>query len=62
MHVGSAVTLQGDPDFDNVVLVYYPGVNYFADLLTSTFFVGIVGDKQLGDTQATITVPVLDLL
>ena len=59
MHVGSAVTLEGDPDFDNVALVYYPGANYFADLLTSTFFVGIVGDKQLGKNLSMPTVPIL---
>jgi hypothetical protein len=31
-----------------------------ADMMRSRFYRGIVGDKQLGDTQASITVPVLD--
>jgi hypothetical protein len=28
----------------------------------SRFFQGIVGGKQLGDTQASVTVPILDRL
>lgn len=62
LHMGSAVTLERGTDFDRVALVYYPGVDYFADMVTSTFYQGIIGDKQLGDTQASITVPVLDRL
>jgi hypothetical protein len=62
MHIGRAVTLERDIDFDRVALVYYPGVDYFADMVTSSFYQGIVGDKQLSDTQASITVPVLDRL
>jgi len=59
IHLGRAVTLEGDADFDNVILVYYPGVEYFSELVQSKFFTGIVGGKQLGDTQSTITVPLL---
>jgi hypothetical protein len=58
MHMGSAVTLEGDADFDNVALVYYPGIEYFLAMAGSTFFNGIVGDKQLGDTLAVPTVPI----
>ena len=59
MHVGAAVTLEGEADFDNVFIVYYPGVEYFAEMVQSEFFTGIVGGKQLGDTLATPTVPLL---
>ena len=62
MHVGPAVTLEGDASFDMVGLVYYPGVRYFHDLTGSTFFRDIIGDKRLGDTQATVTVPILHLI
>ena len=62
MHIGAAVTLEGQARFDMVAFVYYPGVQYFHDLTSSTFFRGIVGDKRLGDTQATVTVPILHLL
>ncbi|MCE2543539.1 MAG: hypothetical protein J4F30_08910 [Acidobacteria bacterium] len=62
MHIGTAVTLEGDADFDMVAFVYYPGVQYFHDLTGSTFFRDIIGDKQLGDTQATVTVPILHRL
>ena len=62
MHMGAAVTLEGDADFDMVAFAYYPGVQYFHDLTGSTFFRDVIGDKQLGDTQATVTVPILHLL
>ena len=58
-HVGAAVTLEGEADFDNVVIVYYAGVEYFAEMLQSEFFTGIVGGKQLGDTLSSPTVPLL---
>ena len=62
LHMGMAVTLEGDASFDRVAFVYYPGVQYFHDLTGSTFFRNIIGDKQLGDTQSTVTVPILHLL
>jgi hypothetical protein len=62
MHIGRAVRVEGEHEFDTVAIVYYPGVEFFADMLRSDFFQGIIGGKQLGDTQATITVPILDLL
>ena len=62
MHVGVAVPLATGDEFDRVALVYYPGVQYFADMMGSRFYQNIVGDKQLADTQASITVPVLDCL
>jgi hypothetical protein len=62
MHVGSAVRLEGDVDFEHVAIVYYPGADYFADLLGSRFFQDIIGDKQLGDTLAVPTVPILSQL
>jgi hypothetical protein len=62
MHVGRAVRLEGEAEFDTVALVYYPGVDYFADMARSRFYREIVGGKQLGDAQASITVPILDRL
>jgi len=62
MHMGRAVTLERDTRFDHVALVYYPGVDYFRSMLESTFFNGIIGGKQLGDTQASVTVPILGRL
>ena len=62
IHLGDAEPLSNDHNFDRVVLVYYPGTGYFADLFTSTFFQSIIGDKQLGDNQSTITVPILELI
>ena len=62
MHLGPAVRVEADHDFDQVVLMYYPGVEFFADLARSTFFQGIIGGKSLGDTQTNITVPILDRL
>jgi hypothetical protein len=59
MHVGEAVILEGSADFEQVAIVYYPGTNYFADLLSSRFFQEIIGDKQLGDNLSVPTVPIL---
>ena len=58
LHIGEAVSLDGQSGFENAILVYYPGANYFADLLTSTFFTGIIGDKQLGENLSMPTVPI----
>jgi len=62
MHIGRAVTLEGDAEFDRVAIVYYPGVEYFIDMARSSFFNGIVGGKQPGDTLAVPTVPITDRL
>ena len=62
VHIGDAVSLEGDADFDRVVLVYYPGVKYFTDMVQSKFYTGIFGEKQLGDTLSTPTVPILQHL
>ena len=62
MHIGATVSLEHDHDFDQAMLVYYPGSQYFNDLSTSTWFQSIIGDKQLADTQACITVPITNLL
>lgn len=62
LHFGSAVEVDGGGEFEDIVLVYYPGPRFFAEMATSTFFQGIIGGKQLGDNQSTITVPVLSRL
>ncbi len=62
MHAGRPVTVEGNARFEQAMLVYYPGASYFAELIGSRFFQGIIGDKQLGDTQAVATVPVLSRL
>ena len=59
MHMGSAVRVEGDADFDNIALVYYPGIDFMRSMVESTFFNSIVGGKQPGDTMAMITVPIL---
>ena len=61
-HMGRAVKLEGDAEFDRIALVYYPGVEYMKSMLQSTFFNGIVGGKQPGDTLALPTVPILSRL
>jgi len=61
-HMGRAVTLAGDARFDAVGIVYYPGIDYFLAMVRSTFFGGIVGNKQPGDTLAVPTVPITQQL
>jgi hypothetical protein len=62
MHFARAVPVEGDAEFDRVAIVFYPGVEFMTSMLGGTFFQGIVGGKQPGDTQATITVPILSRL
>lgn len=59
MHIGKAVTLEGNADFDQIAIVYYPGIEFFFSLVRSKFFNSIVGGKQLGDDLAVLTVPIL---
>ncbi len=61
-HMGKSVTLEGDAEFEDVNIVYYPGIDYLISLMRSKFYNGIVRGKQLGDTQAIPTVPILDRL
>ena len=62
IHMATTVSLEHDHQFDNAMLVYYPGSEYFRGLSGSTWFQGIRGNKQLADTQACITVPITNLL
>ncbi|MEO1043571.1 MAG: hypothetical protein AAFX52_14915 [Pseudomonadota bacterium] len=62
IHTGDSVTVEGNAEFDYVALVYYPGSGYFNDMTGSTFYQSIYTNKQVADTQSSITVPVLHLL
>ena len=62
IHMGRAVRVVGQAEFETVAVVYYPGVRFFAEMIQSDFFQGIIAGKQLGDNQSTVTVPVLDRL
>lgn len=59
MHLGKAVTLEGEADFDQVIIVFYPGVGFFGDMIRSEFYQGIFPGKQLGDDLSSLTVPIL---
>jgi hypothetical protein len=62
MHMGKAVSVEGDARFERVAVVYYPGIDYFQEMLGSTFMNGIAGDKQLGDSLAVATIPIASKL
>lgn len=62
LHLGAAEPIDHPLEYDSIALVYYPGAAYFRDLVASRYFQDIIGDKQLADTQATITVPITDLV
>ena len=61
-HMGRAVTVEGDADFDQVIIVFYPGLEFFVEMVEGTFYQGIFGGKQLGDDLSTLTVPLLQHL
>jgi hypothetical protein len=62
MHMGRAVTIEGDASFEDFAAVYYPGINFVQQMIGSTFMSRIGGGKQLGDSLALITVPILSQL
>lgn len=62
LHTGAAVPLEQGHHFDHVAIVYYPGADYFADMVGSTFYQRIFPRKQLGDSQSVVTVPMTALL
>ena len=62
MHLGKSVTLEGEADFDQVIIVHYPGVEFFGEMMTSGFYQGIFPGKQLGDDLSSLTVPILPYL
>ena len=41
------------------VISHYPGVEYLAEMVQSTYFTGIFGGKRLGDALSSLTVPLL---
>jgi hypothetical protein len=62
MHVGRAVTVEGDAKFSAVAVVYYPGIDYMQNMIGSTFMNRIGEGKQQGDSLAVVTVPFLSKL
>ncbi len=62
LHMGAAVTLEGDANFKQVFAVYYPGVDHVCAMVGSTFMNRIGEGKQLGDSLAVATVPFLTRL
>ncbi len=59
-HVGRAVRVERDYDFDQIAIVYYPGRKFFGDMILSDYYQSIYSNKQLNDSQAVITAPILD--
>jgi len=62
MHVGEAVTVEGNADFMAFLAVYYPGIDHIQAMFGSSFFNRISSGKQLGDSLAVATIPVLSKL
>ena len=61
-HVGRAVQVEGEASFTQFVAVYYPGIDHMYAMVGSTFMNRIGSGKQLGDSLAVATVPVLSKL
>ncbi|MEL6341498.1 MAG: hypothetical protein AAFV53_00090 [Myxococcota bacterium] len=62
MHIGGSIPIDHPLAYSSVAIVYYPGARFFRDLITSTYLQGIIGNKQLADTQVSVTVPITDVL
>lgn len=62
MHMGRAVTVEGEADFNRVAFVYYPGIDHMHEMIRSKFMNRIASGKQPGDSLAVATVPILSKL
>ena len=62
MHLAKAVTVEGDANFRQFIAVYYPGIDHMHAMIASTFMNRIAAGKQLGDSLAVATIPVLSRL
>ena len=62
MHVGEAITVEGGAEFNALLAVYYPGIEHIQAMFASSFFNSISSGKQLGDSLAVATIPVLSKL
>ncbi len=62
MHMGGAIPVEGEHRFKQFVAVYYPGIDHMHAMIGSAFINRIGPGKQLGDTLAVATIPVLSKL
>jgi hypothetical protein len=62
MHMGGAISVEGEHRFKQFVAVYYPGIDHMHAMIGSAFMHRIGPGKQLGDTLALATIPVLSKL
>ena len=62
LHMGRSVALEDFARFDQVLVIQYPSANYFADLLSSQFFQGVIGNNLLADSLTVFTIPITDRL
>lgn len=60
--MGSATRVEGEHRFKQFVAVYYPGIDFMHAMIGSTFINRIGAGKQLGDTLAVASIPVLSEL
>jgi len=59
MHTGRAVSVEGEHHCKQFVAVYSPGIDHIHAMIGSTFINRVGPGKQLGDTLAVATIPVL---
>ncbi|MDE0934264.1 MAG: hypothetical protein OSA47_11750 [Novosphingopyxis baekryungensis] len=62
VHMGRAIQVEGGHRFEQFVAVYYPGIDHMHAMIGSAFMNRIGPGKQLGDTLAVATIPVLSKL
>jgi hypothetical protein len=62
MHMGRAIRVEGEHRFEEFVAVYYPGIDHMHAMIGSAFMNRIAPGKQLADTLAVATIPVLSKL
>jgi hypothetical protein len=53
----SVPSLEGNADFDQGIIVYYAGIQFFGEMVQSEFYTGIFDGKRLSDDLSSLTVP-----
>jgi hypothetical protein len=62
MHMGRAIAVEGEHRYRTFAAVFYPGIDHMHAMIGSTFINRVGPGKQLGDTLAVATIPVLGKL
>lgn len=62
LHFGRSIALEGNARFDDILAIYYPSPDYYAQLLYSQLFHSTLKDMQAADLMVVSTAPLTGML